>query len=179
MAKTLLYSTTIPSSTSSLAITSGINSTYDVYELHFINMHPSTDNVKFHFQVNAVGQTGFNEIMTTTYFESYHSEAGTPEAIAYDNTEDLTQSSGYQTLGRGLGSVADESMRGTLTLYAPSSTTYVKHFTARSRYNRYDNFALDTFVAGYINTTSAIDEIAFKMSSGYIDSGKIKMFGVS
>jgi hypothetical protein len=34
-------------------------------------------------------------------------------------------------------------------------------------------------MAGYGNTTSAIDAIQFKMSSGNIDSGVIKMYGLS
>ena len=32
--------------------------------------------------------------------------------------------------------------------------------------------------AGYINTTAAITQISFKMESGNIDAGTIKMFGV-
>ena len=39
--------------------------------------------------------------------------------------------------------------------------------------------SVDAFAAGYINTTSAIDEISFKFDSGNIDDGTIKMFGVS
>ena len=37
----------------------------------------------------------------------------------------------------------------------------------------------ETFVAGYMNTTSAVDAIQFKMSSGNIDAGTIKLYGVS
>jgi hypothetical protein len=32
--------------------------------------------------------------------------------------------------------------------------------------------------AGYANTTSAIDGIQFSMSSGNIDSGTIKLYGI-
>jgi hypothetical protein len=35
------------------------------------------------------------------------------------------------------------------------------------------------YMAGYANTTSAINAIQFKMSSGNIDSGTIKLYGVS
>ena len=34
------------------------------------------------------------------------------------------------------------------------------------------------YIAGYINTTSAIDEISFKYSSGDIDSGTFKLYGI-
>ncbi len=36
----------------------------------------------------------------------------------------------------------------------------------------------DNYVAGYINTTSAIDEIQFKFESGNIDAGTIKLYGI-
>ena len=35
------------------------------------------------------------------------------------------------------------------------------------------------FIAGYFNTTTAITRVQFKMSSGNIDSGVIKLYGVS
>ena len=38
---------------------------------------------------------------------------------------------------------------------------------------------MNTFLGGYGNTTSAIDAIDFKMSSGNIDSGTIDMYGVN
>jgi hypothetical protein len=36
----------------------------------------------------------------------------------------------------------------------------------------------DTYVAGYCNTTTAIDGVQFKMASGNIDSGTIKLYGI-
>jgi len=41
------------------------------------------------------------------------------------------------------------------------------------------DYAWDELIAGYCNTTTAIDGVQFKMSSGNIDSGTIKMYGVS
>jgi hypothetical protein len=37
----------------------------------------------------------------------------------------------------------------------------------------------NNFIAGYGNTTSAIDAVQFKMASGNIDSGTIKLYGIS
>jgi FlaG/FlaF family flagellin (archaellin) len=111
------------SASASLSFTSGIDSTYDVYEFHFINIHPATDNVDFTFQVNAAGQSGFNEVMTTTTFYAYHNEAGSATALTYDGNEDQAQGTGYQKiLSYDTGNAADESVSGILTLYAPSST---------------------------------------------------------
>jgi hypothetical protein len=43
----------------------------------------------------------------------------------------------------------------------------------------FNNFAIREIVSGYGNTTNAVDAIDFKMSSGNIDDGIIKMYGVS
>lgn len=170
------------SSSSSLSFTSGIDSTYDVYEFHFINMHPATNSVLFEFQVNAVGQTGFNETITSTFFRAYHLENGGSAGLGYRTSYDQAQGTGYQELTENLaGSTGfdDSSASGVLTLYAPSSTTYAKHFTSRGNWMAASPVTVDTFVSGYINTTSAIDEIDFKMSSGNIDAGEIRMYGVA
>ena len=39
--------------------------------------------------------------------------------------------------------------------------------------------ATNYFTAGYFNTTSDIDAIQFKMASGNIDAGTIKMYGIN
>ena len=178
MAKTLIATQTA-SASSSLSFTSGIDSTYDVYEFVFTNMHPATNAANFTFQVNAAGGSGFNETMTTTFFRAYHNEANTATALFLATAQDQAQGTAYQQLFHEVGNSGDESMSGIMTLYAPSSTTYVKHFVSRTNGYYAADFTTDAFVAGYINTTSAIDEIDFKFSSGNIDAGTIKMFGVS
>ena len=180
MAKKLLATATA-SSSSSLSFTSGIDSTYDVYEFVFTNMHPATDDQGITFQVNASGGSGFNETITSTFFRAKHDEAdsGSHEAVGYVADYDQAQGTSYQRLCNDVGNDNDQSTSGIFTLYAPSSTTYVKHFTARFSETHASDIHMDNFVAGYINTTSAIDEIDFKFSSGNIDAGTIKMFGVS
>ena len=98
----------------------------------------------------------------------------------YQAVHDQAQGTGYQPIiGYSIGNGNDESCSGVLTLYAPSSTTYVKYFTARGSAYHYPNAADDAFMAGYINTTGAIDEISFAMESGNIDAGVIKMYGIA
>jgi hypothetical protein len=138
------------------------------------------DNVDLQFQVNAAGASGFNEVMTTTQFEAYHDEADSSTSLGYRNADDQAQGTAYQSiLSRETGNENDQSVTGVLTLYAPSSTTYVKHFTALGSGYHSANYELSFHTAGYINTTAAIDEISFKFQSGNIDAGTIKMFGVS
>ena len=177
MAKRLIATATA-SASSSLSFTSGIDSTYDVYEFHFINMHPATSS-NFTFQVNAVGQSGFNEVITSTFFRAYQLESGGSSGVGYRTSFDQGQGTAYQPISEGVYTFSDSSVSGVLTLYAPSSTTYVTHFSSRLNMMAGSPVTVDMFCSGYINVTSAIDEISFKFASGNIDAGTIKMFGVS
>ena len=171
-----LLSTQTASASASISFTSDIDSTYDSYIFKFINMHPATDNVNF--QVNfRDGGSLYDAVKTTSIFRTYHSEADIEAGLDLESREDLAQSTSSQVLGRNIGSDADQSTSGSLTLFNPSSTTYVKHFIANSDMSGYNDYQLIHYVAGYCNTTTAIDGVQFSMSSGNFD-GIIKMYGV-
>jgi hypothetical protein len=178
-----LIATATASSSATLEFTSGIDSTFDVFEWHFVNMHPQTNGKNFGFQVNAAGESGFNETITSTHFRTYHTEAGGGGSLEYYAANDQSQGTAYNLLQEWVGStdgtVDDNGVSGILTLYAPSSTTYVKHFMATTS-SMYDAAALyNGYTAGYINTTAAIDEISFNMNSGNIDTGVVRMYGIA
>ena len=174
-----LIQTQTASNVANVSFTTQLTSTYDIYLFKFINMHPVTDVQPFSFQVNASGQTGFNETMTTTFWDASHTEAGTTGGPEYETGDDQAQGTAYQKLCRGVGNLNDEAMSGELYLYAPSSTTYAKQFYSRTVEYFGSPRIIDNFVGGYINTTAAITEIDFKFGSGNIDSGTIKLYGIS
>ena len=166
------------SSSSSVSITSGINSTYKEYIFVFNNIHPSTAS-NFTFNLSADSGSNYNVTKTTTNFYAYHNESGSDSGLSYNTTLDLAQGTGYQVLGN-VEADNDTSCSGYLHLFEPSSTTFVKHFISRVNvvYPAGTDYTSDYFTAGYGNTTSAIDAVDFKMSSGNIDAGTIQMFGV-
>ena len=171
------------SSSATISFVDGTNGvimddTYPVYEFVLTNIHPETADQDFEFQVNASGGSGFNETITSTFFYAYHGEGGSDANISYVDNEDQGQGTAYQHLVPHQGGANEESLSGVLTLYAPSDTTYVKHFMARFSGNLLGTYSIDNHTAGYINTTSAIDEIDFKFASGNIDAGTIYMYGV-
>jgi hypothetical protein len=176
--KMTLISSQTASGSASISFTSGIDSTYPIYKFEFINIHPATDGAYFQFNMSTDSGSNYNVTKTTTAFNAQHSEAGTDPGIGYQTADDLAQSTGFQTLLEGIGNGADESAAGTLTLFNPSSTTYVKHFIARGSLYYDGNYIFDAHIAGYANTTSAVDAIKFVMSSGNIDSGTIKLYGI-
>ena len=176
--KMTLLQTQTASSSASIDFTSNIDSTYPVYVFKFINMHPATDGVHFSFQGNASGGSGFNETITSTAFFAQHREDDSSTSLDYRSDDDLAQSTSFQRLSESLGNANDESLSGTLQIFNPSSTTFVKHFIATINYIHKSDRSYNFYISGYFNTTSAIDEIQFKMSSGNVDSGTIKLYGI-
>jgi len=173
-----LITTSTASSSATISFTSGIDSTYKEYLFIFNSMHPATDQVSFSFQGNAAGASGYNETITSTYFTAYHNEAGNSAALEYTDANDQAQGTSFQALLHNLGNDADQCCSGYLRLFDPSNTTFVTNFMTASSNTQYQDIEFNHYVGGYFNTTSAIDEIQFKMSSGNIDAGTIQMFGV-
>ena len=175
-----LISTQTASSSSTISFTSGLDSTYKEYIFKFIDIHPETNTTKLQINASADSGSNYNVTKTTTYFQAYHTESDSATALSYYANRDLAQSTSAQQL-KDIGNTSDDSAAGILHLFNPSSTTFVKHFfstfvgpTGESTQNLHNSF-----VGGYFNTTSAIDAIQFSMSSGNIDAGTIKLYGVS
>ena len=180
MAMTLITNSADTDSTdlASISFTSSIDSTYKLYIFKYFDINPATDAQFFSFQVNATDSTGYDRNMTTTSFQAYHTEADDGTTLGYNAGHDQdNDDQAFQILAGEIGNGADESAAGTLWLFNPSNTTYVKHFYARVVINASTDYSSDMYTAGYLNTTTAIDDIQFKMSSGNMDS-VIKMYGV-
>ena len=177
-----LLETQTASSSSTISFTSNINDTYDEYVFKFIDVHPS-EKSKLTFQANAVGGSGYNETMTTTAFTAYHNEAGSDTLLGYSAGQDQAQGTSFELLtdnivDSGTTVANDNSASGYLILFNPSSTVFVKHFMSKANHVNGGPYCLLSTHAGYFNTTSAIDEIQFKMSSGNIDAGTFKLYGI-
>ena len=157
-----------------------LDSTYKEYLFTFNNMHPGTDNINFTFNLSADSGSNYNVTKTTSFFEAYHNEGDSDTDLAYAGGRDLAQSTAFQQLnGAGVQDEDDGSISGYLQIFDPSSTTFVKHFISSSMSNAHNgSYAWNTFMAGYGNTTSAIDAVQFKMSSGNIDAGDICLYGI-
>ena len=179
-----LIKTLTASSSANLSFVDGsssvvLDNTYPVYLFKFINIHPATDNVYFQMNFSADSGSNYNVTKTTTSFNAYHAEDGSGGTLGYATGNDLAQGTGVKYLtGSGLGNGNDESVSGSMHLFNPSSTTFVKHFFSNISYYYLTNEIGNTYTAGYGNTTSAIDAIQFTMSSGNIDAGTIKLYGI-
>ena len=174
----VLLETQTASSSSTISFTSNIDSTYKEYIFKFIDIHPATDGAHFTFQSSTNTGSSYGVTATTTCFISRHHENDSAVYVDYQASDDEAQSTNFLRLSSGSGNGNDESLVGTLHLFSPSDTTFVKHFICRNQYYNDSDISIDWYMAGYFNTTSAVDAVQFKFSSGNIDAGTIKMYGV-
>ncbi len=173
----VLISEQTASSSATIDFTSDIDSTYKEYQVHFTDVHPATDSTKFTCQFDTGTNTNYNQTITSTFFRAAQDESATTD-FGYKTADDLAQGTGFQTLCGTIGNANDESCAGILQLFDPSNTTFVKHFISRVHGYTNNDYAIDDFAAGYINTTTAITRIRFKFASGNIDAGTFKLYGV-
>jgi len=170
------------SSSASISFVNGtsdvvLDSTYPIYKFEFINIHASTTTPSLKFNLSTDSGSNYNVTKTTTFFRAIHNEAGADGLIGYDAGFDLAQSTSDQAIMQYVGDGNDESASGSMILFNPSSNTFVKHFLATTNKTGV-TYNGTNFIAGYGNTTSPIDAIIFRMDSGNIDAGTIKLYGI-
>jgi len=176
----VLISEQTASASASIEFTSGIDSTYPIYKFEFISIHPQNLGEALRVNFSTDSGSNYNVTKTTTVFVSQHFENGSSESLTYVTGQDIAQGTGDQILNV-LANDNDSGCSGEMFLYNPSSTTFVKHFMARTEsfVESGGNPKLqDQFVAGYGNTTSSIDAVRFLMTTGNLDSGTIKLYGI-
>jgi len=174
-----LIETLTASASGTLDFTSGIDSTYDEYVFKFHNVHVSgSSGVGFTFQGSTDSGSSYGVTLTSTHFYLYHGESGGDNGMEYAATLDEAQSTNFLRICTVHGANNDSCASGYLHLFAPSDTTFQKHFITRAAEEN-NGYIQDSYVAGYFNTTSAIDAIQFKFASGNIDSGSISLFGLT
>ena len=155
-----------------------LDNTYKEYVFTFNNIHPSTQ-AGFSFNGSIDSGSNYNVTKTSTIFKAYHNEVGSNDsALYYDTEKDLAQSTAFQEVQDAVTADSDNGLCGTLHLFNPSSTTFVKHFMVNVQ-SMIGTYSQEAFTAGYFNTTSAIDGMQFKYSSGNIDAGDICLYGIA
>ena len=155
-----------------------LDSTYPIYLFKFINIHPATNEVVLTMNGSADTGSNYNVTKTTTYFESWHNEGDSSTGLSYSTSRDMAQGTGFCDLQSEYGTDNDQAGCGEMYLFSPSSTTFVKHFMFTGNQYHQSDYSQNNYVAGYFNDTNDIDAIQFKMSSGNIDAGTFKLYGI-
>ena len=154
-----------------------LDSTYPIYRFSFINLHPSDAEGDVSFQVDTGTNTSYDQTITSTYFYASNRENDAGTEFRYYTYGDQAEGTAFQPIAQDTVNDNDTAMVGTLYLFNPSSTTFVKHFISEI-HSAQGIRSQNGFCAGYVNTTTALTRIQFKMHSGNIDAGKIKMYGL-
>ena len=180
----VLIKTLTASSSATMSFVHGSSSvvfdgTYPIYIFKFIGIPPATDNVWLRMDVSTDSGSNYNAVnFTTTHFRAFHRENGTDGQVGYYAAGDLAQSTDAVILNTETGNDNDSVTAGTIDFFSPSNTTFVKHFICTSQANYNDDYTMNDYISGYCNTTSAINAVRFKFTSGNIDSGTIKLYGI-
>ena len=182
-AMTLIKSQTA-SSSATISFVNGasdvvLDSTYPIYIVKVISANIATDNQDL--VINFSDDTSshaYDLTKTDTYFAGLHTEADNDAGLQYETGEDIAQGTGFTVVTKEQANDADAGACSTIWLFNPSSTTFVKHYMMRSNWFQHNDYAQDAFKGGYINTTAAVTAIQFKSTSGNIDSGTFKLYGI-
>ena len=167
------------SSSATISFTSGIDSTYKEYVFRYNKVSSSVDGGMITINGSIDAGSNYNVAKTTTFFAAQHNEADDDTSFAYNTSKDVAQDTGEAIISYGTGNAADEIVDGYLHLYNPASTTFVKHFIGNANTKHQSDYSIQSLVAGYFNTTSAVNAIQFKMDQGNMDTGTIKLYGVN
>jgi len=179
-----LIKTTTASGASNVDLTHGSSSvvldgTYDVYLFKLINLHMSNNAIDFSVNFSTDGQSSA-ATKTTTHFMAYHNESGSSTSLEYRAGNDVAQAASDHNLADNVGNHSDASLSGEVFLFSPSNTTFVKHFIARVNFMEQDStpYTMNSYSAGYVNTTTAVNSVRFLPSAGTFD-GTIKLYGIT
>ena len=166
----LISTTTVSSSASTVDITSGIDSTYKRYVLQYTNVHVSGDGTTMYGKLYVDGSvtTGNDYVYGAI---GRHSGSST---ITWQSTGNSSFRYNYE-----IGNDNDQSMNGSITLFDPSNTTFTTSFYIENVDHQSDDRMSVAHVGGRVNQTGAVTGIQFDPSTGYIDSGTFKLYGIS
>ena len=154
-----------------------LDSTYPIYQFILVTPSIRSNTNKLGFNVSIDSGSNYNVAKTSTAFRAYHGENDSGGVLQYYGDDDLAQGTGLQPIHHGGNTDADSCVSGDMFLFNPSSTTFVKHFIIKSVLNNSSTNSQVEYMAGYANTTSAVNAVRFQANSGNMD-GTIKLYGI-
>tara|TARA_B100000900_G_scaffold341412_1_gene304471 strand:- start:1496 stop:2119 length:624 start_codon:yes stop_codon:yes gene_type:complete len=180
----LIKTITISSGTSTISFVNGASSvvfdgTYPLYKVVYASVHHATDGSQLQIGFRD-GGSDYDAVIQSSSYTTYHQEndsESSGDRLNYSSGR-VANSSSFQNLHQSVGSDNDQCASGEILIFSPSNTTFSKHYLSRLNSCHDSNANMDSFIGGYVNTATAIDAIQFKSSSGNIDSGIFKLYGI-
>ena len=164
----VLLNTLTASNSSSLSDLVSFTSTYQVYELQFINCIPAAASTA-EIQVHSAGS-----FQTTGYLSSWVCSSATANTAGVATTTVYVPLSAVSAVSATVGG----GVSGTVRVFNPSGTAAPKAWRASTYYCASASLGVVFDGAGCWNSTGAIDGFQFLFSAGNITSGLIKIYGL-
>ena len=171
-----LISTQVAGGEDSIDFTTGIDSTYDTYIFQLISVSPGTDTAYLQFAASKDGGTSWANNITASFFAANHSE-GDSASLGYQSDRDTANATPCK-ISSEMGNSDDEAGSITMHLFSPSNTLRAKNFYTTGQIYQSSNYATNDFVAGYINTSDAVNAIKFYYTTGTVMRGTFKLYGL-
>jgi hypothetical protein len=170
---TLLSTNTISGATSSVAFTSTqITSTYRDYLITGSEIDQDTDSATLRFFMSTDNGSSYETSNNRYVSKGYADNGGDTSAQSGgDNRFEIHTTGSTETAGRTF------SFR--LYLHNPLGTTSRTFYHSNGVFHQVNDRVIPFYGGGYVNTTSAINNVKFEMSSGDFDGGVFKIYGIT
>ena len=176
----VLLDTQTASASASLDFTTGIDSTYDRYELEIVDLVPATDAVSLYLRVSTDGGSTYKSGASDYDWAHYRIGAGVATATSgpeYGSGNAFIRPSGTST--QGLGNAAtDATYNGLIRFTSPDDAARAQQFQYDVVYGGADGNTRRLMGSGMYRAATAINGLRLLMSSGNITSGYAKLYGV-
>ena len=183
-----LIATLTANNSSTLAFVNGSGgvdlTAYDEFVFKFLSIHPVNDNTSFGMDIDTGANGSYDASKHTTFERTYKEANGSGKGFEPTVGFDLTNSLNRQVVYNYGANEDLDTFGGEMHIFNPSSTTYAKNFyslcTGTDSQNGGANGGYNHthYMSGYANTTTAISAIRFYFSSGNIQTGLIKLYGL-
>lgn len=173
----VLITSATASSSASITFTSGIDGTYNVYEVEITNLIAQTDDTTLRLRVSDDGGSTYE---STSYYDTHYggtSNVTGQEIHGVANVSYISLNNDSVSSDR-LGNQTDRTYNGTVRFYRPSDGTAKTKFETKMIYDNTGRIVTG-YGAGAREVATAVDALEFSMSSGNLVSGTFQLFGIS
>jgi hypothetical protein len=176
----VLLDTQTASASASLDLTTGIDSTYDRYELEIVDLVPATDAVSLYLRVSTDGGSTYKS--GASDYDWAHVRVGAGAATATSGNEYGSGNAFIRPSGsgsQGLGNAAtDAAYNGLIRFTSPDDAARAQQFQYDVVYGGADGNTRRLMGSGMYRAATAVNGLRLLMSSGNIASGYAKLYGV-
>lgn len=171
----ILISSQVASSSGVIDFT-GLDDTYDRYQLEISSLKPTTDDVELLLRIGTGGTPTYQASAGYRWAGRYSSITGTGDASSASSTS-IRVTLAAASSGFGIGNAAGENAQATIKFNNPEQADFCQ-FRSDFEYSTANGDTLCGMCSGRWNTAGAITAIRLLPSSGNFASGRFTLYGL-